>query len=63
LRLHGVTGVEDYLSARDVSVRQPVFTAGLLLYALTFGKGHLARLDAWMARKVSPRRRAARAAF
>jgi hypothetical protein len=34
-----------------------LFIAALLAYALTWGKKDLRRLDAWMARKVRPRRR------
>jgi hypothetical protein len=33
-----------------------VFIGAILIYALTAGKRDMARLDAWMSRKVKPRR-------
>ena len=33
-----------------------VVIGGLVIYSLTSGKHHLERLDAWMARRVKPRR-------
>jgi hypothetical protein len=33
-----------------------IFIAAILLYAFTAGKKDMKRLDAWMARKVTPRR-------
>jgi hypothetical protein len=54
-------GVWDFASTGRVN-GYTLFIAGLLLYALTCGKKDLARLDAWMARKLSPRRRRASAA-
>jgi hypothetical protein len=33
-----------------------VFIGAILAYALTLGKSHMKRLDAWMARRVKPRR-------
>jgi hypothetical protein len=49
-------GVWDFANAGDVS-GYTLFIAALLAYALTWGKKDLRRLDAWMARKVRPRRR------
>jgi hypothetical protein len=54
-------GVWDFASTGRVN-GYTLFIAGLLLYALTWGKKDLARLDAWMSRTVSPRRRGASAA-
>jgi hypothetical protein len=52
-------GVWDFAISGRVSFYM-VFIAGLLVYALTAGKRHLARLDAWMSRKLTPRGRRAR---
>jgi hypothetical protein len=49
-------GVWDFVSTGKVSA-YTIFIAALLAYALTWGKKDLRRLDAWMARKVRPRRR------
>jgi hypothetical protein len=51
-------GVWDYATTGHVSSYTLLIT-GLLVYALVWGKKDLRRLDAWMARKVPPRRRAA----
>jgi hypothetical protein len=49
-------GVWDFASTGAVSA-YTLFIGGLLLYALTWGKKDLRRLDAWMARKLTPRAR------
>ena len=49
-------GVWDFANTGEVS-GYTLFIAALLAYALTWGKKDLRRLDAWMARKVRPRRR------
>jgi hypothetical protein len=54
-------GVWDFATTGNVNA-YTLFIAGLLAYALTLGKRDLARLDAWMARKISPRGRKAPAA-
>ena len=54
-------GVWDLVSTGHVSM-YTLFIGGLLLYAFTWGKKDLARLDAWMSRKLSPRRRGVPAA-
>ena len=46
-------GVWDYLSTGNVS-SYTLFIAALLVYALVWGKKDLKRLDAWMARKLTP---------
>jgi hypothetical protein len=48
-------GVWDFANTGKAS-GYTVFIAALLAYALTWGKKDLRRLDAWMARKVQPRR-------
>jgi hypothetical protein len=48
-------GAWDFASTGEVSA-YTLFIAALLAYALTWGKKDLRRLDAWMARKVRPRR-------
>jgi hypothetical protein len=48
-------GVWDFANTGEVSA-YTLFIAALLAYALTWGKKDLRRLDAWMARKVRPRR-------
>jgi hypothetical protein len=53
-------GVWDFASTGEVS-GYTLFIAALLVYALTWGKKDLRRLDAWMARKVRPRGTANRA--
>jgi hypothetical protein len=53
-------GVWDFAANGEVS-GYTMFIAALLAYALTWGKKDLRRLDAWMARKVRPRRAAGRA--
>src|ERR687896_58664 len=50
-------GVWDFARTGEVS-GYTLFIAALLAYALTWGKKDLRRLDAWMARKVRPRRTA-----
>ena len=50
-------GVWDFARAGEVSA-YTLFIVALLAYALTWGKKDLRRLDAWMARKVRPRRKA-----
>jgi hypothetical protein len=55
-------GVWDFATTRHVN-GYTLFIAGILIYALTLGKRDMARLDAWMAGKISPRRRGAPAAF
>jgi hypothetical protein len=54
-------GVWDFVATGNVNA-YTLFIAGILVYALTLGKRDMARLDAWMARKLSPRARRARAA-
>ena len=54
-------GVWDFATTGTVNA-YTLFIAGLLAYALTLGKRDLVRLDAWMSRRLSPRRRGARAA-
>ena len=48
-------GVWDYLDSGHVS-SYTLFVSALLVYALVWGKKDLGRLDAWMARKLAPRR-------
>jgi hypothetical protein len=48
-------GVWDYLATGNVS-SYTLFVTALLIYALVWGKKDLRRLDAWMARKLAPRR-------
>jgi hypothetical protein len=48
-------GVWDYLDTGHVS-SYTLFVTALLVYALVWGKKDLRRLDAWMARKLAPRR-------
>jgi hypothetical protein len=55
-------GVWDFAATGNVSA-YTLFIAGLLLYALTAGKRDLKRLDAWMARRLTPRGRRARPAW
>jgi hypothetical protein len=50
-------GVWDFARTGEVSA-YTLFIVALLAYALTWGKKDLRRLDAWMARKVRPRRKA-----
>jgi hypothetical protein len=50
-------GVWDFASTGEVSA-YTLFIVALLAYALTWGKKDMRRLDAWMARKVRPRRKA-----
>lgn len=47
-------GVWDFASTGEVNA-YTLFIGALLLYALTAGKRDLKRLDAWMARKITPR--------
>jgi hypothetical protein len=54
-------GVWDFAMTGNVN-GFTLFIAGLLIYALTIGKRDMARLDDWMSRKLTPRRRRARAA-
>jgi hypothetical protein len=54
-------GVWDFAATGEVS-GYTLFIAALLGYALTWGKKDMRRLDAWMARKVRPARRAGRPA-
>jgi hypothetical protein len=54
-------GVWDFAVTGEVSA-YTVFIAALLVYAVTWGKKDLRRLDGWMARRVRPARRAGRAA-
>jgi hypothetical protein len=49
-------GVWDYASTGEISA-YTLLIAGLLLYALTWGKRHMKRLDAWMSRTLGPRSR------
>jgi hypothetical protein len=48
-------GVWDFASTGRVSAYS-LLIAGLLLYALTWGKRDMKRLDAWMAGRLTPRR-------
>jgi hypothetical protein len=48
-------GVWDFASTGRVSAYS-LLIGGLLLYALTWGKRDMKRLDAWMARRLTPRR-------
>jgi hypothetical protein len=48
-------GIWDYASTGHVS-SYSLFVAGLLVYALVWGKKDLRRLDAFMARRLTPRR-------
>ena len=48
-------GVWDFANTGQVSA-YTLFIAGLLVYALVWGKKDLRRLDAWMARKLALRR-------
>jgi hypothetical protein len=50
-------GVWDFAGTGKVS-GYTLFIAALLAYSLTWGKKDLRRLDAWMARRVRPRRAA-----
>ena len=54
-------GVWDFVATGNVNA-YTLFIAGILVYALTLGKRDMARLDAWMSRRLSPRRRGAPAA-
>ena len=49
-------GVWDFAETGEVSV-YTAFIATLLAYSLTVGKGHLRRLDRWMAANLRPSRR------
>jgi hypothetical protein len=49
-------GVWDFATTGNVNA-YTLFIAGLLVYALTLGKRDLARLDGWMSRKLTRRRR------
>jgi hypothetical protein len=49
-------GVWDFAVTGEVSTYTMVI-AGLLIYALTLGKRDMKRLDAWMARRLTPRSR------
>jgi hypothetical protein len=51
-------GVWDFVSTGHVGV-YTLFIAGLLVYALLWGKKDLRRLDAWMAARLRPRSRTA----
>jgi hypothetical protein len=51
-------GVWDYASTGHLSA-YTLFIAGLLVYALVWGKKDLRRLDAWMAAKLAPKPRRA----
>jgi hypothetical protein len=53
--------VWDFASTGNVN-GYTIFIGALLAYALTAGKKDMKRLDAWMARKLSPRRPKASAA-
>jgi hypothetical protein len=46
-------GVWDFATTGSVNA-YTLFIAGLLLYALTWGKGDMKRLDAWMSRRARP---------
>jgi hypothetical protein len=48
-------GVWDFATTGRVSA-YTIFIGALLLYALTAGKKDMKRLDAWMARRLAPRR-------
>jgi hypothetical protein len=50
-------GVWDFAATGHVSFFT-AFIVALIAYSLTAGRKHLAHLDAFMARKVKPRRRA-----
>jgi hypothetical protein len=52
-------GILDFARTGEVS-GYTLFIAALLAYALTWGKKDLRRLDAWMARRVHPRRTSGR---
>jgi hypothetical protein len=54
-------GVWDFAATGNVNA-YTLFIAAILAYALTLGKRDMARLDAWMSRRLSPRRRGAPAA-
>jgi hypothetical protein len=47
--------VWDFANSGNVNA-YTVFIGAILLYALTVGKRDMKRLDAWMARKIKPRR-------
>jgi hypothetical protein len=47
--------VWDFAETGSVSA-YTIFIGAILLYALTVGKRDMKRLDAWMARKIKPRR-------
>jgi hypothetical protein len=47
--------VWDFAATGNVST-YTIFIGALLAYALTAGKRDMKRLDAWMARKLAPRR-------
>jgi len=53
--------VWDFAATGNVST-YTILIGALILYSLTFGKKDMKRLDAWMARKVTPRGRRARPA-
>jgi hypothetical protein len=53
--------VWDFASTGNVNA-YTIFIGALLAYALTAGKKDMKRLDAWMSRKLSPRRPRASAA-
>ena len=53
-------GVWDFVNTGHFSV-YTAFIVGLIAYSLTSGRKHLVHLDAWMARKIKPKRARQRA--
>jgi hypothetical protein len=53
-------GVWDFLATGHVSA-YTAFIAALVLYGVTSGKEHFAKLDSWMAQRITPRRGRSRA--
>ena len=49
-------GVWDFAETGKLNV-YTAFIAALLVYSITVGKGHLRRLDGWMAANLRPSRR------
>lgn len=52
-------GVWDFAATGHVNAFTVVIV-GIVVYGLTSGRKHFEHLDAWMARKITPKRRAVR---
>ena len=53
-------GVWDFLATGHVNA-YTAFIAALVLYGVTSGKEHFAKLDRWVAQRITPRRERSRA--